>query len=352
MSNWYTTRDAVKRAGNINGAAQNARVDRAIEAASRQIDNLTRRFFIPRTETRLFRWPQRLTGRGYELWLDADLLSITTLQSKAQNTSPVSIASTDYFLEPANFGPPYNSVEIDLSSTASFDSGDTPQRSISVNGSWGYGNDTKSAGTVSSGLASSATATSFVASDGSLVGVGNTLLIESEQIFVSGVANAQVGTQQLDGALTANQAEVSVTVDDGTQFNAGEIVLVESERVYIESISGNVLAVVRAYDGSTLAAHSDNTAVHAFRTFTIERGANGTTAATHANSTAISSYEPPFDIAQLCIAETLAAFHQEGAGWGRVVGTGDGAGELNGRSLSDLRRRVIGQYRRVRTASV
>lgn len=349
--NWYSGREQVKRAAGINGTDADVVVDRLIEANSRRIDLATRRFFIPKTETRLYRWPPLFPGQSWRLWLDGDLLSVTTLQAKAQDSSPTTI--TDFFLEPNNLGPPYSRIEIDLSSTAAFESGDTPQRSISVLGSWGYGNDTKAAGAVAgSGLASSASATSFVCSDASLIDVGDTLLIESDRLFVSERANAALDSILIDGALTADKAEVTVTVDGSHGLNAGEVILVDSEKMFIISISTNDLTVRRGYDASVLAAHSNDTAVHVFRTLTVVRGVNGTTAATHADTTAITKYVPPLDIVELCIAETIAAFNQEQSGWGRVVGTGEGAREMSGRSLSDLRDRVIRQYRRAREMAI
>jgi len=351
MPNWLATREQVKRAGSITGVSLNAIVDRIIEAVSRDIDRRTRRRFIPITETRLYRWPQR-NGRSSVLLLDADLLAVTTLQTKAQDASPTTISSDDYFLEPDNFAPPYDRIEIDLSSSAAFESGNTSQRSISVAGRWGYSEDTAAAGTVASGLASSATATSMVGSDGSKVDVGDTLLIESEQLFVSERANAQVATQLLNGALTASQAEVAVTVDTGTLFFAGEMILVDSERMFIESISGNVLTVIRAYDGSVLAAHDNDTAVHAFRTYTVVRGVNGTTAATHADTTAVTKYVPPQDIRRLAIAEALAGYQQERSGYGRTIGTGEAQVEFTGKALDALRKYVVDHYQRLRIATI
>jgi hypothetical protein len=354
MANWYTSREDIKRAITIVGVDNNPRIDRTIEAVSLRIEHWTRRFFIPKTETRLYRWPNP-NGRGWILWLDQGLISLTTLQTKAQDSSPTTIAAADYFLEPANLGPPFDRIEIDLSSTSAFASGNTPQQSISVLGSWGYKADAKSVGTVASGLSSSSSAVSMVCSDSSLltgVSVGETLLIESEQIFVSQKVNAALASIKIDGALTKDQSEVSVTVDTGHGINDGEVILVDSERMYVESSTATVLTVKRAYDGSVLAVHSDNADVQTYRTLTIERGVNGTTAATHANATAVSKYEPPFAISQLCIAEVVADLSQEGAAWGRVVGAGDGAGELSGRELANLRKTVVDEYVRMRVGVV
>ncbi len=350
MSNWWVSREAVKRAAEIQGASRNIFVDAAIAGVSRTLENRLRRWFIPRTETRTYRWPPRVLAiRSIDLDLDADLIAVTTLKTKAQDSSPTTILAADFFLEPTNEGPPYNRIEIDQSSSSAFEGGDTPQRSISVLGRWGYSEDTLTAGTVSSGLASSSTATSMVCSDGSLIDVGDTLLIESEQVFVSERASAaEENNDLLNGALTADKAVVTVVVDDGTRYFAGEVILVNSEKMYIESITSNNLTVVRAYDGSTLAAHSDNDPVSVFRTLTIVRGVNGTTAATHANATAVAKYTPEEDIVMLTKAEVIAVLKQEKSGWGREIGQGEGAREWKGAALKTIRDDVYARYRRRR----
>ncbi len=351
MASWYCSREQVKFAASINGATEDTRIDRIIEAVSRRLERTTRRIFIPKTQTRLYRWPQR-DGRGYILYLDFDLISVSTLQTKAQDTSPTTISSSDYFLEPVNYGPPYDRIEIDLSSSAAFESGDTPQRSISVAGSWGYSDDTVTGGIVSSGLSSSSSAVSMVCSNAALIDVGDTLLIESEQIFVSDRTFAARGSILLDDTLTADPADVTVTVDGSHGIVAREVIKIDSEEMFVSSVSTNDLTVIRQYNGSVLAAHSNDAAISINRTLTIERGINGTTAATHADATAINVYEPTFDVVNLCVAESIAMFHQETAGWGRSVGAGDGATEFQGASLAQLRKAVQDYYRPLRLAAV
>ena len=353
MTNWYATREAVKLAGAIKGAARNPFMDELIEAASRQIDNETHTFFIPKTETRLYRWPPSLPYRTTVLELDQYLRSVSTLQAQAQDSSPTTIASTDYFLEPANAGF-YDHIEIDLSSTAAFQSGDTPQRSISVAGIWGRSGDTRSVGTVTSGLASDATATTFITTRPDLIGIGATLLIESEQVFVTARAFAAIGTELLDGALTATQSQVGVTVDDASSFIDGEVIRVDSELMLVESRNETteVLTVVRAYDGSTLAAHSNDTAVHGSRTLTITRGVNGTTAATHANATAVSEYQAPADVRRMVRGIALATAAQEQSDWGRQVGAGEAAQEFSGKNLAELIKTTLPHYYRTRVGAI
>lgn len=352
MSNWYASLEAVKRAGNIVGDDRDAQVGSTIEAASREFDRSTRRYFIPRTETRLYRWTNR-SGIGRVLWLDQGLISITTLQTKAQNSSPTTIAAADFFLEPNNSGPPYNRIEIDISSTSAFEAGDTPQRSISVLGSWGYKADTLSTGTVSSGLAASSTSTSMVCSNASLIDVGETLLIESEQIFISDRSFAALGSVLInDASVTKAKDNNTITLDGSHGVLQGEVVRLESEQMLVQRVSGNDIIVIRAYNGSLLAAHANDTAVHINRTLAIERGINGTTAATHANATAISKYEPPSDVVRLILAQALATYAQNGAQWSRSVGTGDGAQEFTSKDLASLEKRTVAFYKRSREAAI
>jgi len=354
MANWYISRERFKSAASISGGQFNDAVDRVIEASSRDIDRWTRRHFIPKTQTRLYRYPQRRSGLATVLWVDQDLLSVSTLQTQAQNTSPTTISASDYFLEPANPEPDgnsrYNRIEIDESSTAAFEAGDTPQRSISVAGSWGWSNATQSAGSVDDSGGISSSDTTLVVSDASVCDVGDTLLIDSEQIFVSGRDFAARGSILLNmgSNLAATNATTTVTIDGSHGIVAGEVIRIDSEQMYVISVSTNDLTVVRAFDGSVLASHNDDAAIHVNRTLTIQRGMNGTTAASHSDSATITRYRPDADIARWALAEALATWHQEHSGWGRSIGTGDAATELTGRELTQLRQSMVGYYRRAR----
>ena len=122
--------------------------------------------------------------------------------------------------------------------------------------------------------------------------------------------------------------------------------------MFVVSVSTNDLTVIRAWDGSVLASHSNNAAIHVNRTLTIERGLNGTTAASHSDGDAISRYAPDSDISRWCMAEAMVAYHQEHGGWGRSTGTGDAATELTGREITQLRQSMVAYYRKVREAVV
>lgn len=130
MGIWYATRESVKDALDVKETARNnSQIDRCIEAASRSVEGQLHRKFYPYTSTRYFPWPVRDSG-AFSLYFDEhELVSVSTFLSGG-----TTITSDDYFLEPVNSGPPYKWVEIDLSSSAFFDSGDTYQRSIAITG--------------------------------------------------------------------------------------------------------------------------------------------------------------------------------------------------------------------------
>lgn len=350
MGNWYAGREAVKRAAGITGTEADGTVDRLIEAASRRVDSDTGRFFIPLTATRYYDFPNDSYARSWRLWLDEDLISAAVVQTGAQDGSPTTIPAADYYLEPVN-SPPYNRLEIDLSSTSVLDSGDAShQRSVSIQGDWGHSAATVSAGAVGSDIANG-TVTSIVVTDASLIDVGDTLLIENERLFVRGRGTFDT-TTNLGGNLTANKAETTVAVGLGSLVKAGEVILIDAERMLVQSITGNNLQVIRAYDGTTLAAHTAGADVYAFRTLTVDRAVQGTTGAAHVGTTAISVYSPPADVVALTVAYALSMFQQEQASYGRTLGAAEGAFEWSGKALAQLRRDVMDHYAKTYKAAV
>ncbi len=66
----------------------------------------------------------------------------------------------------------------------------------------------------------------------------------------------RTATSQLNGAL--NNSATSVPVDDGDEFSPGQTLLVDSEQLYVRSITGDSLTVDRGANGTTAASHLDN----------------------------------------------------------------------------------------------
>lgn len=341
---WYCSRETVQRATDSKETARNTgQIDRAIETASRAIEALTLRQFYPTTATRYFDWPRG--SRPWRLWLDRDeLISVTALVAGG-----TTIAAADYFLEPANTGPPYTHVEIDLASTAVFSAGDTHQRAIAVTGVFGHSADQETVGSLSAELGATAGATAAVTWTVPDVGVGNILRIDDERMIVT--ARTMVDTtQNLGGDLTASMGDVTVAVTTGTAFAADAILRIDSERMLVVDVAGNDLTVKRAWDGTVLAAHTGTVDIYALTGVTLSRAQLGTTIAVHASAASITRHVPPAQVTNLCVAEAINTLGQEAGGYARTVGSGEGQRDAGGAGLEGLRadvRRSFGRRTRV-----
>lgn len=346
MGVWYTTRETVKTALDIRETARsNAQVDREIESASRGIEGNLHRVFYPTIATRYFDFPSISDlSWPWVLWLhDNEVVSVSSLVS-----GPTTISPVNYFLEPVNDGPPFNRIEINLSSRAGFDVGATYQRSIALTGVFGFDVNTAPAGALAAAIVSTSATTCSI-TDNSLIGVGHIIQIDSERMIVTGKTMLTTGQT---GSITASQADVSVAVSNGAAFAVDEVLLIDSERIRIIDIAGNTLTVKRAWDGSTLAAHVTAT-LYALRTLTVTRGALGTTAVTHLNAAPVLRHVIPGPVENLCVAESLNSLLQEESGYARTVGSGDNVRNASGAGLADMRRQAFTSHgRKMRTWAV
>jgi hypothetical protein len=309
---WYTTREEVKEALDFKETARrNNQIDRTIEASSRAVDTAMRRVFYPSTATRYFPLPDMRSPTSWRLWLDRnELISVTTLTSGG-----TAIAAADYFLEPVNSGPPYNRIEIDLASNASFEVGDTHQRNVSVVGVFGYDNNTTPAGTLAEALDASETGVDVT--DSGIIGIGDMITVGTERMIVTGKSLLDTTCNMTD-TMTASMADVTITVSNGALLVAGETITIDSEQMLVVSISGNTVTVKRMWDGSTLAAHATNPSdIYSPRTLTVERGSTGSTAAVHDTATAIVRQVYPGPVRTLCLAETINTLGNELSGYAR-----------------------------------
>jgi hypothetical protein len=62
-----------------------------------------------------------------------------------------------------------------------------------------------------------------------------------------------------------NATKTTVAVDDGTQLEIGQTALIGTLQMLVTGISGNNLTVTRALNGSTAAAHADNSDIEILR---------------------------------------------------------------------------------------
>lgn len=339
MGVWYVTREEVKSALDFKYSARSdALIDRAIESASRAVEGLTHRRFYPETDTRYFPWPNYQHASPWRLWLDSnEVISVSALTSGG-----TTIAASDFFLEPVNSGPPFNRIEIDLSSNAAFIAGATHQRAVAVTGVFGYSNDESNIGGLVASINNSQT--TLVLPNTALAGVGSVIRIGTERMIVTERRMRDSG-QNLQTPLTAQQNNVTVAVQDGTTWYNGEIILLDSERMRVVDIVANNLTVIRGWDGTVLAAHTGSD-IYGLGTYVVTRGALGTTAATHTLGDNVYRWDVPGLVKEAALAESVNFMEQASSAYARVSGSGESTSEYKGRGVDAVRMQVRETYGR------
>lgn len=350
----YASLDAVKSALDVPETSRaDAQILREIQGSSRGIEALVLRYFYPSVSTQTFDWPDHQYAVPWRLWLDArELTSLTQVTTAGIDiTSSIMTRPDDAPLR----GKPYTYLEIDLSTNAAFQAGATWQRAISVTGTFGYCAGDKPAGTVTA--FTDTIGTTGTVSDSSQVSVGNLIRVDSERMNVTGKSMVSTGQTLGNSTLTAAVNANTVQIQSGPAVNAGETILIDSEQMYVQTVAANNLTVIRAWNGTVLAQHAGGTAIYAPRQVTVERGVLGTTAATHAANATVNVHQVPPLIQDLCIAETLQTLSQSRRGYTQVIKRTTSGGSSSpgdpveiATALDDLRTRVEQRYaRRMRT---
>ena len=349
-------RDDVKRALDIEGitATSNSRIDRALCTVADTIEGQMHRVFYPTDKSRFFSWPNYQYAYPWTLWFEQwDLVCATAIESPRGTAIPL----WQVFLEPVERKPgfPFESMELDRSTNVGWGMGPTPQHSIYVTGTWGFGADTDPAGTLTAGIGTSDATISV--SDSSLSGVGDVLILDpgtaaapfplfpgtagavgaptGERVLVTGRSAVATGlTQSGAGCSSAGSDDSSLATTGSGTLNAGEVIILDQERMLVQEVIGGIATVKRAWDGTYLAAHS-GAAVNAYRQLSVLRGQLGTAAASHSTSAVVARHRVPSLIRDLSIAECLNQVLQEGSGYARTVGSGETAMAAPGAGLAE-----------------
>ena len=202
---------------------------RAIEQVSREFEQEARRQFHSRTATLvfdgvddagtydgsvsdLFRAP-----RVSRLWLSEDLLTVSTVKVDLDRDGVFEVTlvqDTDFYLWPANPQPntPYRALDLSPYSQqlASWPRG---IRRVQIAGTWGYSNETEDTGLTGTLSDTSDTTITASADATDLIYPGDTLVIESEQVYVSAVSGTTVTvTRAVNGTTAAAHAAKSLLV--------------------------------------------------------------------------------------------------------------------------------------------
>jgi hypothetical protein len=344
-----------------SGLDVNAALDRALQSAAENIEGDLKRNFYPRDDTRWFDWPSQ-GGEGggqfaepWRLYLDEnDLTCLTSLVSGG-----VTIPLTAIFPGPANNpqrGRPYYSrIELDRSQSYFFgNNAQTPQLSIAITATWGYGADADPAGILAADVGT--TDTTVTVSDGSKAGPGDLIILgygrgaatgslpwaagiqpfQGERVLITDVTAVATGlTQSGSGVSTASASDQALSVTGSGSLTPGEVIVMDQEDMLVEQVVNGVATVRRSWNGTTLATHSAAT-IYAFRQFTVSRAQLGTTAGSYSSGAAVNRHRVPPLIRDLAIAEATGRLLQEGSGYARTVGSGEAAHPAPGIALADL----------------
>jgi hypothetical protein len=358
----YCSRQTGMRAIDFrDGIDQNEAADRANETAATNIDRQMHRRFYPFDGTVYADWPnQGGSGGGqyaypWRLWLDQfDCTVLTGLV-----TGGVTIPLNQVFLEPVNNpveGKPfYEYLELDRGSNAAFGgNAPSPQHSIVMSGTWGYGADADPTGTLAANVL--AGDTSVTVTDGSKTGVGDLLILgygrgaapfpsalgyagaiapyTGERILITDVAAAATGLMQTGGGCTtASDSDKALATTGSGTLNVGEVLVLDSEQLLVEQVIAGVATCKRAWNGTVLATHSAAT-VYAMRLLSVTRAMYGTTARAGSSGDVVYKHRVPALIRDLSVAEMVNQVLQEGSGYARTIGSGADAHPAPGADLA------------------
>ena len=208
--NLYANLNDIKKLLAVEGAGDNEQLFRVLEAASRQIEKLTGRYFYCYEGIKYF------DGVGSRWWLLEDILSISLLKidQDGNGVYESTLTTSDYILYPLNDCPKIRLETNPNGSYSGFAYG--IPKGIQITGVFGYGDS----------------ATPY----------------EERTTLVGNI---------LAGA-------TSLVVVDGQLFKIGETVRIDSEQMFIEGITTNTLTVKRGVNGTTAAAHTSEAVVCAY----------------------------------------------------------------------------------------
>lgn len=208
--NLYASLTTIKRRLGITGTADDTDLTMLLEASSRQIDDYCERWFYAETATKYF------DGSASPFFLPYDLLSVSTfkLDEDGDATFESSLVAADYHLYPLA---KYPKTWIRVSANGNyggFASG--IRKGIELAGIWGYGDGISatpySLSTTTTNEEMDASETGMDVVSSTPFAVGMTILVESEQMFISAVGtNTLTVTRGVNGTTAATHA-ISQTV--------------------------------------------------------------------------------------------------------------------------------------------
>ncbi len=132
----YLTVNDLKAYLNITESTDDNLLVTLIAAAQKAVESHTRRVFEASADAIRY-FTVGVDTDGATLLLDRDLCAITSIITNADSTSPITLATTEYFTKPRNHTP-YYEIVIAGSSGQSWRYASDAEAGIKVTGKWAY----------------------------------------------------------------------------------------------------------------------------------------------------------------------------------------------------------------------
>mgnify|MGYP001559710696 CR=1 FL=1 len=226
---------------------------RLLEDVSRAVDELCHRQFYSAVATRLYGDHERVNTASRELWLPDDLISVTTLKVDDDGDGTFEttlVSSTDYWLWPYNppAHNPYNRIDLNPRSTLR-SAWPLNRRRVQLVGKFGFSDEFESAGTLGAAI-SDTTGTSVTMTAGHTVLAGDTIRVDTEDLYVTVVAtNTLTVTRALNGSTAATHANAAAVTRRRYHRSIERAVLMQATRLFRDQQTGYSGAVANAEFG-------------------------------------------------------------------------------------------------------
>jgi hypothetical protein len=179
--NSYVSVTELKSLLDITSTTDDSNLRKIAEGVSRTIDKFCNRNFYVTSATKYY------DQAGARLWID-DLLSISTLKTDEDSDLDYdnTFADTDYILYPLNTYPKYY---IEISNNSDYAGFGAGKKSVQIVGTWGYADSATpyDATSITATVADTTSLTITLSADGT-VEIGHTILVGTEQMYVTGTS--------------------------------------------------------------------------------------------------------------------------------------------------------------------
>ena len=252
--NLYARPIDLRRAMDIDRYQPNLTEDQLeilLAAVSREMDNQLGRHFYTKTETRYFMGQGSFLDPSDSrvLWLGDDIVSASSVKVDTDDdgTYELTLTASDYRLGPDNGAYKCQLVLDRNSENLSY--WVNRSRYLEVVGIWGYSQEAESVTTLGAAV-STTTETTFTLSDSSTIDRGDTLLVGSEQVYVSAKSGDDVTvTRGLNGTTAATHDSGDAVSRRLFPRDLRLAVIEETTRIWREQATGYAGTFVSAEGG-------------------------------------------------------------------------------------------------------